>query len=109
MSKEIRPEFRKRYSTFSNGTSVLLKRACMTLRIVEHPFALYLLNFMAEEKTVTQVMLACREPQSIVSGWLLKLRLAKVVTTRRAGKFIYYQTKPDVLDRLIDSCKTILG
>ena len=69
-----------------------IRRATLLLRAVHHPLRQRILLQLAagHPQNVTDLLLALRSEQSIVSHHLSILRDEQLVTTERRGKFIYY-------------------
>ena len=71
------------------------------LRAVNHKLRQYILTFLLDgPKTVTDIYLHFRLEQSVASQHLSILRLAKIVTTTRDGKFIHYAVDTDRLSKI---------
>lgn len=67
------------------------REASEILKALSHKSRLLLLCVLAEgEKSVTELEQSLGERQSAVSQQLARLRLDRLVTTRRDGKAIYY-------------------
>jgi DNA-binding transcriptional ArsR family regulator len=69
-----------------------LRRAAIILRAVSHPLRKQMIALMEEKKkmTVTEIYTKMKLEQSVASQHLAILRKAKITTTSRDGKFIYY-------------------
>ncbi|MCU7693491.1 ArsR/SmtB family transcription factor [Haoranjiania flava] len=80
-----------------------LKKASLILRAINHKLRLQILKLIqTEEKiTVTEIYVKLRLEQSVVSQHLAILRRAGFVTTKRDGKFIYYNINHDRLGFVI--------
>lgn len=68
------------------------KKAALVLRAINHKLRQSILQTLEEngKMTVTELYVKMRLDQSVASQHLAILRRAKVVTTKREGKFIYY-------------------
>ncbi|WP_089173468.1 metalloregulator ArsR/SmtB family transcription factor [Bosea sp. AS-1] len=78
------------------------RRASDFLKALSHENRLLLLCLLAErERTVTELenLLSLRQP--MVSQQLARLRLDRLVTTRRDGKAMYYSLANDDVRRVI--------
>lgn len=53
------------------------------------------------ERTVASLTNAVGKPQALVSQHLAKLRMARLVTTRRQGSHVYYRLANDHVSRLV--------
>ena len=72
------------------------REASDMLKALSHESRLLLLCILAEsEKSVTELEQFLGERQSTVSQQLARLRLDRLVTTRRDGKTIYYSLAND--------------
>ncbi|MFN8308694.1 MAG: metalloregulator ArsR/SmtB family transcription factor [Chitinophagales bacterium] len=72
---------------------LVLKRAVLTLRAINHPLRKEILELLDEKDkmTVTEIHNKLRLEQSVASQHLAILRKAGVLITMRDGKFIYYK------------------
>ncbi|MBB4302256.1 DNA-binding transcriptional ArsR family regulator [Rhodobium orientis] len=80
------------------------KEASDFLKALSHESRLLILCILAEgEKSVTELesMLALRQPT--VSQQLARLRMDRLVSTRREGKTIYYSIENKNVHRVIDA------
>ena len=71
---------------------VLLRKAVLVLRALNHKLRQSILQLLEEGKrlTVTEIYVKLRLEQSVASQHLAILRRAGVVITERDGKYIYY-------------------
>lgn len=89
------------------------QRASDFLKAISHKPRLIILCLLIEgEKTVVEIERRLRVPQPAVSQQLARLRLMKLVATRRVGKNIYYSlNRPEVRDIVVmlhrAFCKTV--
>jgi DNA-binding transcriptional ArsR family regulator len=91
------------------------ERASDFLKAMSHKPRLIILCLLIEgEKTVVEIERKLSAPQPAVSQQLARLRLVKLVRTRRVGKNVYYSlSRPEVrevvttLHRIF--CKTVDG
>lgn len=69
-----------------------LKKSTLIIRALNHKLRQKLIILLDEHKkmTVTDIFLNLRLEQSIASQHLAILRRAKIVTTYKEGKFVYY-------------------
>ena len=58
-------------------------------------------SLMTQELTVGDLTTALDKPQSLVSQHLAKLRMARLVTTRRAGNHVHYRLANDHVRALV--------
>lgn len=70
-----------------------VKKAQMLLRALNHKLRQKILNTIEENEniTVTEIYNKLKIEQSVASQHLAILRIAKIVTATREGKFIYYK------------------
>ena len=74
------------------------------LKALSHESRLLILCILAEgEKSVTELEQALGERQSTVSQQLARLRLDRLVTTRRDGKAIYYSLANDDVRAVLEA------
>ncbi len=74
------------------------------LKAVSHESRLLILCFLAEgEKSVTELEEILELRQPTVSQQLARLRMDRLVTTRREGKTIYYSLASDDTRLIIDA------
>lgn len=80
-----------------------LKKASLILRAINHKLRLQILKLIqTEEKiTVTEIYVKLRLEQSVVSQHLAILRRAGFVTTKREGKFIFYNINHNRLEYIV--------
>ena len=71
---------------------VAVKNAAMTLRALDHKLRQQILKLLNENKSmkVTDIYVKLRLEQSVASQHLDKLRRAKIVSTERIGREIFY-------------------
>ena len=104
VSKALEDELRDG-AEFSAELDVLMRKARKAsdfLKALSHENRLLLLCLLAErERTVTELetILSLRQP--VVSQQLARLRLDRLVTTRRDGKAVYYSLANDDVRRMI--------
>jgi DNA-binding transcriptional ArsR family regulator len=81
---------------------IVLKRAAMRLRAVNHPLRKQIMELLEEKKkmTVTEIYIKLRLEQSVASQHLAILRKADVLNTIRDGKFIYYSVNPKKIEEI---------
>jgi DNA-binding transcriptional ArsR family regulator len=79
-----------------------LKKAALVFRAVNHPLRQQMLRLLHQNKqmTVTSIYMELRLEQSIASQHLAILRKAKLVTTKRDGKCIYYSVNEQQLNQI---------
>ncbi|MCC4245607.1 ArsR/SmtB family transcription factor [Stappia indica] len=78
------------------------------LKAIAHESRLLILCILAEgEKSVTELetLLSLRQPT--VSQQLARLRMDKLVTTRREGKTVYYRLASDDARQIIEAVYTV--
>lgn len=104
VSKALESEMRDG-AEFSPELDQLMRKARNAsdfLKALSHEYRLLLLCLLAErERTVTELenILSLRQP--MVSQQLARLRLDKLVETRREGKAIYYSLASEDVKRVI--------
>ncbi|MBC2859528.1 metalloregulator ArsR/SmtB family transcription factor [Stappia sp. 28M-7] len=84
------------------------KTASDFLKAIAHESRLLILCILAEgEKSVTELeaLLSLRQPT--VSQQLARLRMDKLVTTRREGKTVYYRLANDDARQIIEAVYTV--
>ncbi len=84
------------------------KTASDFLKAIAHESRLLILCILAEgEKSVTELeaLLSLRQPT--VSQQLARLRMDKLVTTRREGKTVYYRLASDDARQIIEAVYTV--
>ena len=71
----------------------MVNEAAMTIRSINHPIRKKVVELLedVDEMNVTEIYVQLRMEQSIVSQHLAILLHAKILKTRREGKFIYYR------------------
>lgn len=76
-----------------------IRKATHVLRAVNHKLRQRMIDLIRDNETltVTDIYIKLRLEQSVASQHLAVLRRAKVVTTERQGKFIYYSIDEDRL------------
>ena len=79
-----------------------LKKGAGILNVLEHPLRMQMLKFIHKKgaATVTEIYIALRTEQTIVSSQLRILREAGLVTTKRQGKYIYYSVLHSRIERV---------
>ncbi|MBF0452907.1 MAG: winged helix-turn-helix transcriptional regulator [Candidatus Magnetomorum sp.] len=78
------------------------KNIASTLKVLAHPQRLYILaSLMDTEKTVSEIESLCGASQSVVSQHLTRMRLEKIVDSRKSGNFVYYWIKDPGIVKLI--------
>lgn len=85
---------------------LILKRAALTLRAINHKLRREMIKLIDEHKkmTVTELYVQMRIEQSVASQHLALMRKAGFLNTDREGKFIYYSVnrkKFEEISRLI--------
>ncbi len=80
-----------------------LQEAVTILRAVTHPLRQEIIQFLetASSKRVTEIFIALRVEQSVASQQLGILRDAGIVTSKRAGKFVYYSLNEDRMQQIL--------
>lgn len=80
------------------------REASEMLKALSHERRLLLLCLLAEgEKSVTELEQFLGERQSAVSQQLARLRLDRMVTTRREGKAIYYRLASEDVRKILSA------
>jgi len=80
------------------------REASDMLKALSHESRLLLLCILAEgEKSVAELEQFLNERQPTVSQQLARLRLDRLVTTRREGKTIYYSLANDDVRKILDA------
>jgi ArsR family transcriptional regulator, virulence genes transcriptional regulator len=78
----------------------LLKKGAAVLRAVNHPLRQQFLHLLQQPRTVTELFTALRIEQSVASQHLAILRQAGLVRAHRQGKFVFYGTDLQRLERV---------
>jgi DNA-binding transcriptional ArsR family regulator len=78
------------------------KKAIIVYRAINNKYRQQILQLLDKERslTVTQIYVKLRMEQSIVSLHLSLLRKARLVHTKRDGKFIYYSVNYERIKQL---------
>ena len=85
------------------------RKAAGMLKALSHERRLLILCLLADgERTVSEIEAIMDMTQAAVSQQLARLRLDGLVTTRRAGRSIYYSTASRDVTRLITSLRQML-
>lgn len=80
------------------------RRASELLKAMSHETRLLILCILIEgEKSVSELENIIHLPQANVSQQLARLRLDKLVTTRREGRMIYYRIASNETSEIISS------
>ncbi len=90
---------------------ILLRKAVIVLRALNHKLRQSMIQLLEEGKrlTVTEIYVKLRLEQSVASQHLAILRRAGVVDTYRDGKYIYYTLNVDRLNELSDLIEKIVN
>ena len=94
----------------TNNNNSEIKKSELILRALNHPLREKIMVNIAitnNRINVTDLYVRLRIPQSVVSVHLNILRNAKLVTTQRSGKHIYYSVDNNEIDRVGSLCKLI--
>jgi DNA-binding transcriptional ArsR family regulator len=96
---------------FDKNEVAILGKAKLLVRAASHPLRQEILSLIKQQKNicVTDIYKKLRLEQSIASQQLGILRRAKLVSTKREGKVIYYSVNEDAVKHLIDTCTTMVG
>lgn len=88
-----------------------LKKAALVLRALNHKLRQQILGLIntQDKITVTEIYVRLRLEQSVASQHLAILRRAGIVSTKREGKFIYYQVNEKRLEEITNFVKQLLG
>ncbi len=85
------------------------RKAAGLLRALSHERRLLILCLLADgERTVSEIETIMDMPQAAVSQQLARLRLDGLVSTRRAGRSIYYKTASKDAAKLVATLHQIL-
>ncbi|MBB5574061.1 MULTISPECIES: ArsR/SmtB family transcription factor [Rhizobium] len=80
------------------------RRASILLKALSHETRLSILFMLAKrEKTVTEIEGLLGLQQAVVSQHLARLRLEKLVDTRREGRLVYYAVASSEICAVLDS------
>lgn len=94
-----------------NASLVNCRKAGKIYRAINHNLRIELLKFIdatMNKTTVTELWVAMKMEQSVVSQHLRILRDANLVTTRRDGKFIYYSVNHAMIAAIDLNAKSLL-
>ena len=88
-----------------------LKKAAMVYRAVNHKLRQQIIKLLHEQKriTVTELYKKLSIEQSVASQHLAILRSAKLVSTERDGKFIFYSVNYQRLKELHELAEKFLN
>lgn len=80
------------------------RKAALSYRAINHKLRQQILTFLKDQpRTVTEVLVHLRLEQSVASQHLATLRQAKLVSTRKDGKFVFYSINTDGMKALTDA------
>jgi DNA-binding transcriptional ArsR family regulator len=87
-----------------------VKAAYQRIRALAHPLRLSMIQFIDKhgEINVNKIYHQLKLEQSITSQHLRILRTARLVTTRRDGKRIYYSVDYDAINELLAICEQLI-
>lgn len=70
-----------------------LQQIAETIRLIGHPQRLHILAYLDQhgERSVGDIVIGIAGSQAAVSQHLNKMRLAKVIASRRDGRQVYYR------------------
>ncbi|MBB4568180.1 ArsR/SmtB family transcription factor [Rhizobium leucaenae] len=84
------------------------RRASILLKALSHETRLIILFMLAKrEKTVTEIEGLLGLQQAVVSQHLARLRLEKLVDTRRQGRLVYYAVASSEICTVVNSLQQI--
>lgn len=88
-----------------------VKKASLVLRALNHKLRQQVIKTIHENKrlTVTELYVKLRLEQSVASQHLAILRKARIVSTQRDGKFIFYTINSSRIEAINEFVKDILG
>src|SRR5688572_26567278 len=88
-----------------------LEKAKAKIRALNHPLRQKMLALIKQNKNrmpVTPIYKTLKIEQSIASLSLQILRNAKLVTTKKEGKFVYYSVDDKAINKLLEDCKGLV-
>ncbi|MCB0508104.1 MAG: helix-turn-helix transcriptional regulator [Bacteroidetes bacterium] len=87
-----------------------LYKSLLVMRVVNHPMRQEIIKMIQEKGkiTVTEIFVKLRVEQSIASQHLAALRRIDLLTTTRAGKYIYYTVVPERIKEINDFAELLL-
>jgi len=81
---------------------------CALLKALSHPGRLLILGYLGQgEKTVSELQELCGLSQSQLSQFLSRMKLEKLVTCSRRGRFVYYTPADVRVGRLIQNIQKL--
>ena len=89
----------------------LIKKSAAVLRALNHNYRQLIIKKIVEKgrMTVTELYIALRDEQSIVSQHLRILREAAILKSVRQGKFIFYEINESKIFRIKDGIAAIIS
>ncbi|MDL2399495.1 ArsR/SmtB family transcription factor [Rhizobium mayense] len=88
--------------------SAKAQRASILLKALSHETRLAILFMLAKrEKTVTEIEELLGLQQAVVSQHLARLRLEKLVDTRREGRLVYYAVASTEICTVVNSLQEV--
>ncbi len=88
-----------------------LKKAALVLRALNHKLRQQIITLieMEDKITVTEIYVRMRLEQSVASQHLAILRRAGIVSTKREGKFIYYNLNYTRIDQITGLTESLVA
>jgi DNA-binding transcriptional ArsR family regulator len=84
------------------------RRASVLLKALSHETRLIILFMLAkQEKTVMEIEAILGLQQAVVSQHLARLRLEKLVETRREGRLVYYAVAGTEIRDVVESLREV--
>ncbi|HEX8045936.1 ArsR/SmtB family transcription factor [Rhizobium sp.] len=84
------------------------RRASVLLKALSHETRLIILFLLAkQEKTVMEIEAILGLQQAVVSQHLARLRLEKLVETRREGRLVYYAVAGSEISDVVESLREV--
>jgi DNA-binding transcriptional ArsR family regulator len=97
---------------FDKNEIALLGKAKMMIRAASHPLRERILTLIKENGNrihVTPIYKKLRIEQSVASQHLAILRRAKLVTTNKEGKVVYYSVDEVAIKHLLKTCEEMIS
>jgi DNA-binding transcriptional ArsR family regulator len=97
---------------FNKDEISLLLKSKLMIRAASHPLRERILTFIKENDNrihVTAIYKKLRIEQSVASQHLGILRRAKLVTTKKEGKVVYYSVNDTTIKHLLKTCSEIIS
>jgi DNA-binding transcriptional ArsR family regulator len=111
MKHSLAPLTLKNGGVAVNLNFLITRKATLVLRALNHGIRQQMLKLLDSKKklTVTEIHVRLHLEQSVASQHLAILRNAKIVTTVRDGRFIYYSVNYEFLNEIVKYAAELVG